>query len=221
MIAACSESTACRRVTTTSWLRNLRAVLGCTRPPNLPRDWATPIRTIRDRPACKRRGPCACAAGRTPSGVDFVAAAARLAVVEVLATNAAGAALGREASLTLTRKDDVYLDSSLRSVIVRENGSFAFEGVPPGDYVLGVAPFHGSKEAAYLVVTVAGADLSLKVQTNTGARVSGRMRVDGRPAAGNELQTMSFHASTPPWQYGVSYARRRRRLERRKADGLN
>jgi hypothetical protein len=144
--------------------------------------------------------------GQDTRGVDFVATAARLAIIEVLPTNAAGAALGREASLTLTRKDDAYLDSSLRSVTVRENGRFVFEGVPPGDYVLGVAPRYGSEEAAYREVTVAGADLSLEVETNTGARVSGRILVNGRPAAAAELQTMSAHASRPPRQYGVSYA---------------
>jgi hypothetical protein len=89
----------------------------------------------------------------------------------------------------------------------RNRDDFVFLGVEPGDYSLVVWPKYGGKEAAYQRVSIDRANLMIKVQTNTGARVSGRVIVDGRPAEGGPgLPNVSVSASRPPRTYGVNYS---------------
>ena len=73
-----------------------------------------------------------------------------------------------------------YFSSSMRQTSRQDDGQLVFSDVPPGDYHLIVSTSHRQEEAAYVNVKVDG-DVTLKVQTNSGARVSGRFVVQGPP----------------------------------------
>ncbi len=148
-------------------------------------------------------------AGRDTRGVDVTFATRRLVRVFVRAVNSQGAPLGKGAWLHLTRRDGIDLPTSTQSVNVPQDGTFVFDDVTPGDYYLIVSSGYGRAEAAYLNVTVANEDLSLDVQTNTGASVSGRVTVDGRPLgdeASSSPRNVIVSANRPVGQYGFSYA---------------
>ena len=68
----------------------------------------------------------------------------------------------------------------MRQTSRQDNGQLVFSDVPPGDYYLIVSTSYRQEEAAYINVKVDG-DVTLKVQTNSGARVSGRFVVQGPP----------------------------------------
>lgn len=64
------------------------------------------------------------------------------------------------------------------------------------------------EEAAYLEVEVDG-DVTLKVRTNTGAKVSGRFVVQGTPRptnSGEPISNVVLTATSPPGRTGPSYA---------------
>jgi hypothetical protein len=146
-------------------------------------------------------------AGRDSRGVNVTLASCRLARLTVNPVDASGAPLGREAHMTLSRRDDVYLSSSSRFIARREDGSFVFEGIQPGDYSLVVKTSVLLEEAAYVNVSIHDADLSLNVRTNKGARVSGRIIVDGRPGGSGSGSPDAWISSNPPLgTLGVSYA---------------
>lgn len=157
-------------------------------------------------PTTRDAKPIGVRAGRDTTGVDFALARRRLASLSIHPVDSRGVPLGREAQLTLTRKDDVYLASSSRFTSRREDGTFAFKDVQPGDYYLVVTKSYLMEEAAYVNVTIAEKDVTLNVQTNTGAKVSGRVMVDGRPAGGTEFLNVSVSAFPPPEKYGPTYA---------------
>jgi hypothetical protein len=111
--------------------------------------------------------------------------------------------------MTLTRRDDAHLASSSRQANRGEEGTFLFDGLQPGDYYLVVTTSYQMEEAAYVNVSIHEADVSLNVQTNTGARVSGRILVDGQPAAGGGSPSANVSVSSNPplgWT-GPTYAR--------------
>ena len=148
-------------------------------------------------------------AGRDTRGVNVTFATRPLVSVFVRAVNSQGGALGKGAWLHLTRRDGIDLPASTQSVNAQHDGTFAFDDVTPGDYYLIVSSGYGAAEAAYVNVTVGNEDLSLNVQTNTGATVSGRVVVDGRPLgddASSAAQNVSVSANRPAGQYGFSYA---------------
>ena len=120
--------------------------------------------------------------GRDTTATTFTLVRQRLATVSVTAVNSHGATLGGDARAYLRRLDAVEMSSSSRDSR-REDGGFVFRGVEPGDYSLIVSTSYKREESAYLKVSVDQSDISLKVQTNTGARVSGRVIVDGRRGA--------------------------------------
>ena len=61
------------------------------------------------------------------------------------------------------------------------------------------------KEQAYVNVSIGEADVSLRVQTNTGAKVSGRVVVDGQPAAGGGPPGVWISSAPPPGTLGPYY----------------
>jgi hypothetical protein len=82
-------------------------------------------------------------------------------------------------------------------------------GTPPGEYRLLVKATFRTQEAAYLDVTVGEEDVSLNVRTNVGATVSGRVLIDGQPAAtaaNATIGNVSVAARPPPRQFGYGYA---------------
>jgi hypothetical protein len=141
--------------------------------------------------------------------VNFALAPCRLARLSIRAIDSRGVPLGQEAQMTLTRRDDANLPSSSRHTNRREDGTFLFDGIQPGEYSLVVTTSYEMKEAAYVNVSIHEADVSLNVQTNTGARVSGRILIDGLPAApsGPPLENVSVSSNPPLGKYGPTYAR--------------
>jgi hypothetical protein len=153
--------------------------------------------------------PIVVRAGRDTRRVDVAFARRRLVKVFVRAVNSQGDPLGKGAWLHLTRHDDLNLPTSTQSVNAPQNGAFVFDDVTPGDYHLIVSSGYGGVEAASINVTVENEDLSLNVQTNTGARVAGRVVVDGRPlsdARTSTPRTVWVSANRPPEKSGFSYA---------------
>jgi hypothetical protein len=147
--------------------------------------------------------------GRDSSRVNFALAPSRLARLTINPIDSRGVPLGRGAQLSLTKLDPVYLHSSSRQMSRRDDGTFVFDGVQPGHYYLVVTTSAQMEEAAYVNVSIRETDVSLSVQTNTGARVSGRIIVEGQPAAGrgSPLRDVYVSARTPPGKYGPMYAR--------------
>ncbi len=144
---------------------------------------------------------------RTTEHVDVAVTTRQLVTVSVRAVNSTGAPLDKEARLSLHRRDAAFLESSMRLPKLPKDGTFVFDDIMPGDYYLIVATSSRLEEAAYVNVTVADKDLSLNVQTNTGAKVSGRVLVDGVPltaVAGVGFVSAWAHRS---WAHlGMSYA---------------
>jgi hypothetical protein len=150
--------------------------------------------------------------GRDTRRVDVTLATRRLVKVFVRAVNSSGTPLDKEARLSLTRRDPVDLPTSARSTNLPKDGTFIFDDIMPGDYYLIVATNYRLDEAAYVNVTVEDKDVSLNVQTNTGARVSGRMIVDGRPVGvgedvGSGRTNVSVSATRPLGQGGFDYTK--------------
>jgi hypothetical protein len=93
---------------------------------------------------------------------------------------------------------------SLQSI---ERGTFIFAGLEPGEYSLVVSTSYKLEEAAHRKVRIDQADVSMNLQTNTGAKVSGRVIVDGQPATGGPgLPNVGVFANSPPRTYGVKYS---------------
>jgi hypothetical protein len=147
--------------------------------------------------------------GRDSERVNFALARARLATLSVRLVDSGGVPLGRDALISLTRRDDVFLSSSTHTASRRDDGAFQFDGVQPGDYYLVATKGGRPEEAAYVNVSIRGADVSLNVRTNSGARVSGRIIIDGQPAAdrGAESAIVFVSARPPLGKYGPTYAR--------------
>jgi len=143
--------------------------------------------------------------GRDSERVNFTTARCRLATLAIDAVDSTGAPLGRDGHLALTRRDDVHLSDSVNQSFRRENGTFRFEGIQPGDYDLVVNTSYKIEEAAYVHVSIDGTDLSVRVQTNAGAKVSGRIIVDGLPGD-RAVRDVSVSSNPPFGTYGVSYA---------------
>jgi hypothetical protein len=147
--------------------------------------------------------------GRDSTRVNVTLAPCRLARLSISPVDSSGVPLGREAQVTLTKRDDVYLPFSTRQTSRREDGTFLFDGIQPGDYYLIVTTSAQMEEAAYVNVSIHEADVSLNVHTNTGARVSGRIIVDGKPAGdgGSRSATVLVSSNPPLRKYGPTYAR--------------
>jgi len=147
--------------------------------------------------------------GKDVANVDFSLASGSLASVTIDAVDSHGQPLGREASATLNLVGDVYLSSSMRRANRADGGQFMFHEVPPGDYYLVVNTSYRQEEAAYLKVKVDG-DVTLKLRTNNGAKVSGRFVVQGTPRPTNSTApspNVVVSATPPPARTGPSHAK--------------
>jgi hypothetical protein len=146
-------------------------------------------------------------AGRNTERVNVAVMTRQLVKVSVRAVNSNGVPLDREARLSLHRRDATFLETSMRLPKLPQDGTFVFDDIMPGDYYLIVATSQRLEEAAYVNVTVADKDLSLNVQTNTGARVSGRVLVDGVPLTADAgVGSVSVWAHRSWAHLGISYA---------------
>jgi hypothetical protein len=147
--------------------------------------------------------------GKDVTNVNFSLASGPLARVAIDAVDSLGQPLGREASATLNVVSDVQLSSSMRQASRQDSGRLVFSDVPFGEYYLVVSTSSRLEEAAYVNVTVDG-DVTLKVQTNAGARVSGRVVVQGRPRdtrGGGPSPNVAVSATRPPGKYGPNYVK--------------
>ena len=145
--------------------------------------------------------------GRTTERVDITLTTRQLVRVSVRAVNSRGIPLDKEARLSLHKRDPFYSEASLRFPGLPKDGTFVFDDIMPGEYSLIVAASPGLEEAAHVTLTVADKDLSLNVQTNTGARVSGRVLVDGVPLSAVAGVGGVWVFAHQPWGYtGLKYA---------------
>ena len=147
-------------------------------------------------------------AGKDSTNVNFALTSGPLARVAIDAVDSSGRPLGREASATLNSLGDAYLSSSSRQAHRDEDGRFLFAEIPPGPYYLIVSTSYRREEAAYVDITV-DADVTLKVQTNAGARISGRIVLQGPPRnpASGALGKVAVTASRPLGKNGPSYTK--------------
>lgn len=145
--------------------------------------------------------------GHDTKHVDFSLTSGPFARVAIDTVDSRGRPLGREATATLNVEGAVDLMSSTRQASRPENGEFVFSEVPLGDYDLIVSTSYRQEEAAYVNVKVDG-DVTLKLQTNTGARVSGRFVVQGTPRdsnSGRPFPNVGVTARPPLGKWGPSY----------------
>ena len=75
-----------------------------------------------------------------------------------------------------------------RGVPVRPDGTFLIPNVPAGDYYVSAIWGRGGgpnavREGGFVPITVNGDEVSVTIQTNTGATVSGRVVLEGTPPA--------------------------------------
>jgi len=147
--------------------------------------------------------------GRDTVRVEITLTTRQLVRVSVRAVDSNGVPLGKDARLSLARQEPTFLPASVHFAFLPTDGAFVFDNVTPGDYSLVVTTSPRLEEAAYVSVTVSDKDLSLDVQTNSGATVSGRIVVDGvRPSVGGGLASQNVQVSArPPFgHWGISYA---------------
>ena len=146
--------------------------------------------------------------GKDVARVNFSLASGTLATVTINALDSGELPLGRDASATLSVLSDLWFSSpeSMRQASRGDDGSFVFTDVPLGDYYVIVSTSR-LQEATYVNLRIDG-DVALKVQTNTGAKVSGRFVVQGPQRDANTPFPNAEVTATPPLhQYGPSYTR--------------
>lgn len=145
--------------------------------------------------------------GKDVANVNFSLESGLLSSVAIDAVDSAGLPIGREAMATLTAAGPVYLASSMRQASRQDNGQLLFSDVPPGEYYLVVSSSYRQEELAYVNVKVDG-DVTLKAQTNSGAKVSGRFVVQGPPRdnnSGRPSPNVVVTATRPAGSFGPTY----------------
>lgn len=127
--------------------------------------------------------------GQETSGIDASLKPAPLSTVTVAAVDSAGHALDATDIVGMYRVGDEGAAADLARR--QPDGTFVAREVAPGDRLLlaqmsrpGVP--RADVEEAYLRVRVTGDDLSLRIQTNRGATLSGRVVAEGAESGGRE-----------------------------------
>lgn len=127
--------------------------------------------------------------GQETGGVDFQLVPGRLGTVSGRATDSSGSPLsssGGGSSVYLSPRTMNPLFGG-RGAQVRPDGTFLITGVPPGDYYVNAnrmgPPPAGQREGAFVPVSVNGDEVTVNIQTNTGATISGRVVYEGVPPA--------------------------------------
>jgi hypothetical protein len=163
-------------------------------------------------------------AGQDTGGIEFQMQRVQLGRVLGTAVDSAGRPLtgrpdGARGSVMLTSHDE---PNSGRGGVMRPDGTFEIINVTPGEYDLVAMLQHGDgsdseREGAFVPVTVNGNDVTMSIQTNTGATLSGRVIVEGRDAAAaltppagavhRTPTTVSAHPGPNPTSFIGSYPR--------------
>jgi hypothetical protein len=140
-------------------------------------------------------------AGQDTTSVDVRVPRVTLARVVVQAVDSRGLPLGREAQLSLSVLDPGYSPDAIRYATRRDDGTFLFRDIPPGRYPIIATTGPTMEEAAYVNVSIGAEDVSMRIQTNRGATVSGRVVL--------EPSTRSASSSNPRPRIWVSAHRAR------------
>ena len=125
--------------------------------------------------------------GQDTSGIEFALQRVALGRISGVVTDFTGRPVspgsGIGISVTLSRRGAEY-DGVSRAAIVRPEGRFVINDIAPGDYYLSAVIARGQgpdaeREGAFIPVTVNGDDMTVNIQTNTGATIFGRVVVEG------------------------------------------
>jgi hypothetical protein len=129
-------------------------------------------------------------AGQETGGVDIPLIRGRLGSVVARVVDSVGNALGPggasgAAYLVARGRNPAF---NMRGGAMRQDGSLLIPNVPAGEYYLSAMVTRGAgpsaiREGAYVPVTVNGDEVTVSLQTNTGASVSGRIVIEGTPPA--------------------------------------
>ncbi len=123
-------------------------------------------------PGLSRAQPIAVRAGDEASSIDFSVSAARLANVSITLVDATGNPVGGAA--TVARTDEAGLGAEPRSIAIR--GSNTAVTLEPGEWILYA---NGTQGVGVARFSVGSDDASVTVPLVKGARVSGRVVVEG------------------------------------------
>lgn len=126
--------------------------------------------------------------GQDTVGIEVVLQRAQVATVSGRAADSAGNPLApRRGYVSLSQHGEWSVSGGFGSR-QQEDGTFSFQNVPPGRYLLSAmagmseGPNGMPREGASRTVIVDGEDVIADIQTNTGATVSGRVVVEGTGA---------------------------------------
>ena len=138
--------------------------------------------------------PVTVRAGQESGGIDFPLVRGRLGAVVVRVTDSSGilttpssAPFSNVMLSSIGGNQNAHFSGGGASY--RADGSFLISNVPPGDYYVSAMitrpnVSNGLREGAYLPVSVNGDEVTVDLQTNLGASISGRVVVERRAAAG-------------------------------------
>jgi hypothetical protein len=128
--------------------------------------------------------------GQETGGVDIQLVRGRLGSVTVRVVDSFGSAPGgtgpnANVNLVVRSRNPAYQG---RGGGMRQDGTFHIPNVPAGDYCVSAMVVRGTgptaiREGGYVPISVNGDEVSVSVQTNSGATISGRVVVEGVPPA--------------------------------------
>jgi hypothetical protein len=123
--------------------------------------------------------------GQETGGVDFALLQAKLVRITGRVIDSGGNPIGGpNVSVNLMPRGADEFGRVIRGSRSTTAGTFAFDSVPPGHYVLSTSLRYDdvskAPEGAWLPLTVTAEDLRIDVRTNTGASLSGHVTVEGK-----------------------------------------
>jgi len=126
--------------------------------------------------------------GREARGVTFPLRRVPLATISGTASDSLGRPLPPGAAVSLVPRSEAQPGGPFGNA-VGTDGRFVLQNVPPGEFHL-IVRMSGTqgREAAFRPVIVNGENMTVSIQTNAGATISGSVRLEGDPS---RLRTIS------------------------------